>query len=244
MRIASWEFNPSLWPTLTVLLALPLFLYLGFWQLDRAEQKRTLHGEFEDRQGAIAIDLNREQGLHNNFDELRWRKVTMEGMFSRKLNILLDNQVVHGVAGYFVYTPFKLKGQDSWVLVNRGWVPAGDSRDNLPEVAAAEEALQIIGSVKSPPWTGILLAENIVEQFDEITVRVQKLELASIEKLLKFKLLPYVIRMNSESPVGFTRQWKVPGTGEERNLGYAFQWFAMAAAVLFIYLILNVKRAK
>ena len=40
MRIASWEFNPSLWPTLATILVLPLFLSLGFWQLDRAEEKR------------------------------------------------------------------------------------------------------------------------------------------------------------------------------------------------------------
>ena len=155
MRIASWEFNPSLWPTLAVLLVLPLFLSLGFWQLDRAEQKRTLHHEFEERQGASVISLNKENTLRNDFAELHWQKVSIEGTFSREINILLDNQVVRGVAGYFVYTPFKLKEWGTQVLVNMGWVPAGDSRDNPLDIEAEEDVLQMIGSVKWPSETGI-----------------------------------------------------------------------------------------
>jgi len=244
MRIASWEFNPSLWPTLATLLVLPLFLALGFWQLDRAEQKRTLHHEFEARQAASEINLNKEVALRKKFDELQWRKVSIEGAFSRDNNVLLDNQVQGSVAGYFIYTPFKLKEQDAWVLVNRGWVPAGTSRGNPPEVAAIEEVLQIIGSVKSPPKTGILLAENIVEQLGGGIIRVQKLDLAGIEEELNLEFLPYVVRMNPESSAGFARVWKAPGSGEEKHLGYAFQWFAMATAIFVIYLVLNTKRAK
>ena len=83
MRIASWEFTPGLWPTIVTLLVLPLFIYLGVWQLDRAEQKRELHDEFESRQDADAIDLNSKQTLRDIFDELRWRKVCqLEGTFS------------------------------------------------------------------------------------------------------------------------------------------------------------------
>ncbi|MEE8378841.1 MAG: SURF1 family protein [Gammaproteobacteria bacterium] len=244
MRIASWEFSPSLWPTLATLLVLPLFISLGFWQLDRAEQKRTLHHEFETRQAASEINLNKEDALRKKFDELQWRKVSIEGAFSRDNNVLLDNQVERGVAGYFIYTPFKLKEQDAWVLVNRGWVPAGTSRDNPPGIVAAGEVLRIFGSVKPPPKTGILLAQNVVERVGGGMVRVQKLELAGIEKALNLELLPYVVRMDPESSAGFTRSWKVPGSGEEKHLGYAFQWFAMATAIFVIYLVLNIKRAK
>jgi surfeit locus 1 family protein len=244
MRIASWEFNPSLWPTLATVLVLPLFLSLGFWQLDRAAQKLVLHHEFEARQAMSEIDFNKEDDLRNNFGQLHWRKIVIEGVFSRDVNILLDNQVQGGVAGYFVYTPFKLKEQEVWALVNRGWVPAGASREKPPEIDAGSEVLQIVGSVKSPPKTGILLAENIVERLSEGVVRVQKLELAGIEETINLELLPYVVRMNPESPAGFARSWKAPGSGEEKHLGYAFQWFAMAAAIFVIYMVLNIKRAK
>jgi len=244
MRIVSVDFSPGLWPTVAVLLVLPLFLYLGFWQLDRAEQKRILQSEFEIRQSAIAIDLNEARNLQDNFDELIWRKVTIEGEFSRTTNILLDNQVKEGVVGYFVYTPFKLKEQNVWVLVNRGWVPAGESRAHPPQVAADGEALNVVGSVKLPPDTGILLAENIVEVLAERLARVQKLELSRIKEFTGLELLPYVVIMDPDSPNGFTRAWRAPGSGEAKHRGYAFQWFAMALAIFFIYLVLNIKRAQ
>ena len=245
MRIFIWEFNPGFWPTAGVLLLLPLFMSLGFWQLDRAEQKRALHKEFEHRQNAAVIDLNVNHQLQNNFDELNWRKVTVEGAFSRGTNILLDNQVKAGVIGYLVYSPFKPKGQNVWTLVNRGWVPAGESREHLPQITVDDEMLRIFGSIKSPPHTGILLAENIIEHLDRgILLRVQKLELAGIEKDIGLELSPYVIRMDPESPGGLIRDWKTPGSGVERHQGYAFQWFAMATAIFLIYLILNIKPAK
>ncbi len=244
MRIASWEFTPSLWPTLAAVLALPSFISLGLWQLDRAEQKRTLHSEFVERQAKNVADLNKEDILRNDFKQMHWRKVSIEGVFSKNINILLDNQVESGVAGYFVYTPFKLKEQDLWVLVNRGWAPAGNRRDNPPDVSVAEEILKIIGSVKLPPRMGIMLAENIIEQPLVGMYRTQKLLLADIEELLGQKLLPYVVRMSPESPAGFVRRWKMPGSGEEKHLGYAFQWFAMATVIFIIYLILNIKRAR
>ena len=76
----------------------------------------------------------------------------------------------------------------------------------------------------------------------DLTPNPQALKFVLSEKLLNIELLPYVLRMDPESPAGFTRRWKEPGTGEERNLGYAFQWFAMAIAIFVIYLILNFKR--
>lgn len=244
MRIIFWDFSPSLWPTLVVLLILPLFLSLGFWQLDRAEQKRVLHKEFEVRQNAPALNLSEASDLKNNLEALLWHKVTIEGKFSRGTNILLDNQVIGGNAGYFVYTPFKLKNEASWILVNRGWVPVGETRDHPPSLSVEEGILKIVGSVKLPPSTGMLLAENLADQLDDGTIRVQKLEMSAIEKVLQMELFPYLVRLEPESRGGFTRHWQAPGLGEEKHLGYAFQWFAMAVAIFIIYLILNFKRAK
>lgn len=243
MRIASLEFSPSLWPTLAFFLILPLFIYLGFWQLSRAEQKRVLQDDFNMRQLAPPVDLNGIYDLDKKFAELHWRKVKMQGTFAEDMNILLDNQVVNGVAGYFVYTPFKLEQYQVWVLVNRGWVATGERRDNVPDVnIGGQQVLDISGSVKSLPRTGILLAENRLEQIGDGVYRLQKLVLDDIEVFTQLQFLPYVVRLDPVSAAGFSRVWAVPGSGEQKHLGYAFQWFAMAVAVLFIYLVLNVRR--
>ncbi|TXI27412.1 MAG: SURF1 family protein, partial [Aquipseudomonas alcaligenes] len=42
-------FRPGWWPSIAVALLLPLLLGLGFWQLSRAEEKRTLLADFAAR---------------------------------------------------------------------------------------------------------------------------------------------------------------------------------------------------
>lgn len=244
MRIGSFEFSPSLWPTLMVLLLLPLFFSLSFWQLHRADQKAILSDLFEKRQYAAAVELNKENDLRVRQDQLLWRRIKAQGRFSKGINILLDNQVVNGIAGYFIYTPFHIEHKRDWILVNRGWIAVGDSRERIPNVSAPAEILIVSGNIKPPPRTGILLADNTVEQIDQRTFRVQKLVLDEIEEFTGVSLLPYVLRMSAESPAGFKRNWPPPGIGPERHRGYAFQWFMIGAVLLFIYLILNVKRIK
>lgn len=244
MRIAGWEFSPGRWPSVGMVLVFPLLLSLGYWQMDRAAQKRTLDENFKARQNVEVTNLNRATKLRNDVDALLWRKVTVDGSFSSQTNILLDNQVLGGEVGYFVYTPFKLKDENLWALVNRGWVPAGEYRDHAPQVMTNEKILRIKGVVKVPPATGILLAENSMERLDDVTVRTQKLDLALVEEFSNLELLPYIVRLDASEPEGFVRYWQAPGSGEAKHLGYAFQWFAMAAAIMLIYLILNIKRVK
>ncbi|WP_277302707.1 SURF1 family cytochrome oxidase biogenesis protein, partial [Pseudomonas viridiflava] len=43
------RFAPGLWPTLIVLLLLPVLISLGFWQLERGEQKRSMLSQYNER---------------------------------------------------------------------------------------------------------------------------------------------------------------------------------------------------
>ncbi len=219
-----------------------LFVALGYWQLDRAAQKRSLADEFHRRQAAAVVRLNEVNGMADAANILPWQRVAVDGSFAKPTSILLDNQVSQSVAGYFVYTPFRLLGRDIWVLVNRGWLAVGEDRGRVPAVGVSDGALTIYGSVKAPPKTGILLAEHQYEPMGEGIYRVQTLDLAMAEEILGVRLLPYVLRMHPDSPAGFVRRWREPGYGEAKHRGYAFQWFAMAAALVVIYLVINLER--
>jgi len=52
------HFRPGLLPTIAVSLLLPLLIALGFWQLSRAEEKRTLLAEHEAIEQAPPITLS------------------------------------------------------------------------------------------------------------------------------------------------------------------------------------------
>ena len=50
------------------------------------------------------------------------------GAYDSARQMLIDNMSnAEGRAGYYVITPFALRG-GGWILVNRGWVPVGASR--------------------------------------------------------------------------------------------------------------------
>jgi surfeit locus 1 family protein len=240
--IGNWCFSPKLITSFLTLIFLYLFVSLGFWQLDRAEQKRTLYAEFQDRQSADAVNLVNSYKLEK--EALIWRKARANGFFLEQYQILLDNQVQDTEAGYYIYTPFKLAQSNKYVLVNRGWLLADTNRSIVPKLTPAISEIDIYGVVKDIPKTGLLLKELPPEKMDEGIYRVQKININEIEELTNIKLLPYIIRLEPESEYGYVRKWRLPGSGESTHTGYAFQWFTFAAVLLIIYLVLNIKRTE
>jgi len=267
INFGTWVFCPKLITSSFATIFFILFLHLGSWQLDRAEQKRELQSFFNEQQTKEAINLNnsfkRNHGLNYNFinrgrtglNELLWRKVTAAGNFLENQQILLDNQVNNGQAGYYVYTPFKVKGVDEIFLVNRGWVPVGVDRNKIPNLNFTKGRATIYGVLKKAPRTGILLADNQAEKLNENITRFQKIDTYELTRLIKlnkikkfannpflYPIFPYVIRLSPESEHGYIRNWESRNSGENIHIGYAYQWFAFAATLFVIYLVLNIKR--
>jgi len=242
--VAAWQFRPGLWPTIATLLLLPLLISLGFWQLDRADQKAALQRAYAQKRGAPAVALASAREQRADKAAMLWRECLLRGRYLASRQFLLDNQVVNGRAGYLVYTPLQLAGQDTVVLVNRGWIPAGPRRDAVPEFATPPGPVTIRGMAKEAPQPGLLLDGAVAEKLGNNLVRLQHLDPAALAKRNGWDLLPYVVRLEPEADSGFVRDWTPPGFRREMHLGYAFQWFAMAAAVLVLYAVLNTRRKK
>jgi len=239
--IGNWCFCPRLVTSLLALIFFSLFISLGFWQLDRADYKRTLYSDFENRQSGQAIDLNHDNTKLSDKEEIIWRHVNATGEFLEQYQILLDNQVEKGQAGYYVYTPFKLEQSEHAVLVNRGWLSTGNDRTVSPALIMTNDLVNIMGVAKEEPKTGLLLKNMPPEQMNKGVYRVQRLNINEVAELTKTKLLPYIVRLEPESKHGYRRQWQLPGSGVSIHNGYAFQWFAFATVLLIIYLVLNIK---
>ena len=231
MPAGAWKFRPGLWPTVATLILLPLFIWLGFWQLDRADQKAALEQAYMQRRGEPALDLATAADRRMDRQAMLWRECLLRGEYLGAEQYLLDNQIVKDEVGYLVYTPFRLAGQDAVVLVNRGWIPMGARRDVVPVFATPQGPVAIRGMAKAPQSTGLVLGGAGGEQLGRGLVRLQHLDLAALAKRKGWHLLPYVVRLEPDSASGFERDWTPPGFGRERHLGYAFQWFLMAAVL-------------
>jgi len=228
MQIGNRQFSPGLWPTIVTLILLPVLIYLGLWQLDRAEQKSSLLEQKLERSNDEAISTLLP-GMESA--SLLWRKAVLQGGFRQSPIFLLDNQVLKNEVGYFVYATFELNNGNS-VLVNRGWIKAGVTRDVIPAIPLPQDIAEITGVIAAAPFSGIVLAENTDEDLGNGLYRLQHIDLKKLNANYGLKLLPHIIRLEPESAGGFTRDWRKPGSGKEKNLGYAFQWFAMALALV------------
>lgn len=226
-----------MWLSFIAILALALFIRLGYWQLSRAEEKeaRFLQLEAYAKQPAITIPTTLV-----DLESIKYRRAEVHGYLVPELTVLLDNKVYNGVAGYHVLTPLRIENSDMHVLVNRGWIAAEASRMNLPEISTPVEYVDIAGTVVTPNVKTIALSEN------QVNGKVwQNFDLARYQGMANIVLQPIML-LQDENPDwvtdGLVRKWERPDSGSSRNLGYAVQWFSLAVATFFIYIVLNVKR--
>jgi len=231
-------------PSLATFAVFPVLLALGFWQLDRADQKREVSSRQLERGALAPLVLNDRAVLGDDTAGILWRRGIARGKYAVDRIFLLDNQVHNSRPGYHVYTPFLISGVEKWVMVNRGWVPAEKYRDQVPVVDTPAENVTVNGRILPVQQPGLVLDDGVEELMTKRISRLQSLRLGRLETALGHELLPFVLRLEPSSPGGFIREWPVPGPGAERHLGYAFQWFSLSAALLIIYVVVNTSRGK
>ena len=221
---------------LTVLLA-SLFSGLGQWQLQRMHEKRVLDHEMVERSRLPVAELPRDAGVAGGFEAWRYRVVRIEGTPLAARQFLLDNEVRNGLVGFSVLTPFALD-DGSVALVDRGWVPIGASRRELPQVPIGERRRSVEGRVYLPFGEPFTLGDGGTPDAGWPRV-VAHLDFGVIAKHLGLEVLPLVIRMDAAEEDGYLRRWPEIPVSADKHLAYAVQWFALALAVVVIFVLLN-----
>lgn len=208
---------------------------LGLWQYDKARQKQALQDMYSQYRDATPSPLPLQL---KNAEEWRYRRVTVEGEYEPRYQILLDNQVSHDQAGYHVITPLRIHGSQHYVLVNRGWIPAMAEHRDLPKIITPTGPQQITGQVWIPASRYYTLGKNEPDQWDTLW---QNMDMQRYMALVPFAVSPVVIRLDAASQAGgFDRDWPQPAERIGMHLSYAYQWFGFAFAALAIYLYLSV----
>ncbi len=247
MRVGDFNFSPGWVPTLATLALLPILILLGVWQLGRAAEKQNMRQEYERRIDAapVALDAASWQSMTraNDSGRLGYTRVVFSGLFAGERQYLLDNRVHNGVAGFEVLTAFDLEDGNLKVLINRGWIPLPDRRDQLPELSIPSGRVKITGMIDIEREPLPLLGASGYEQTDWPKI-VQRVELERMASQLGSTLIPIVVLLDREAPGGFVREWKAYyGFPPSRHHGYALQWFSLAVALLVLYVVVNLDRA-
>ncbi|KPV41400.1 hypothetical protein AN478_02150 [Thiohalorhabdus denitrificans] len=238
MRIGRFEFRPRLVPALATLVLLPGLLGLGFWQLERAEQKRDLLAGWEAAKEGAPRPLSR--ALEGK-DTARFSRVAAEGRYDGSRQFLLDNRIRDGRPGFQVLTPLRLEGREAAILVNRGWVPMGEGRRPLSDLSVPRGPQRVAGLLADPPSVGLRLGPPDAGNGEWPRV-VQYVAPERVADQLGYPVMGRVLQLGEGQAHGYRRDWEAPVSfGPERHVGYAVQWFALAAALVTIFLVVNTK---
>jgi len=154
--------------------------------------------------------------------------------------VYLDNRPHQGVAGFYVLMPFRIAGSDLHILVARGWIPRDPAnRIKLPPIAAPAGQLTLQGVVRRNP--GHILQLGHAERLRPAAI-VQNLTVAEFAQASGLRMQPVLVEQTSVLPDGLVRDWPRPSSGIDRHLGYAFQWYALAATAFLFFLVTGFRR--
>jgi surfeit locus 1 family protein len=179
--------------------------------------------------------------LTGDVSDLHWRPVEARGTWEKR-QVLLDNQVSRGAAGYFVYTPLRVPGCDCAVLVNRGWIAAGPQRNVAPEIALPPAKPWVRGLAAPAPASGFGVQPDDGEPLGNDLLRVQKLDAARLSRWLGVRVVPLTIQLSPDDPDGYRRDWQPPVASADRHIAYAGQWFLFALIAAGLAIKLNSRR--
>jgi surfeit locus 1 family protein len=237
IKIGSRIFAPHPLMTLLTVALLAMLISLGRWQLRRADEKRVLYDSFAAGSDATQPVAGATPPLP------RYQHVEAAGHYDAQRQVLIDNMVESGQAGYFVITPFELQG-GGWVWVNRGWVSVGVSRAARPEIAVDAQPRTIHGRADKLPSPGIQLGTRAVltPPYPVVASFPTHDELAALTQETRWTPAAELILLDPGEPDGYVRHWSAPGFPPMRHIGYAVQWFGLAAALFVIYLVTNSRR--
>jgi surfeit locus 1 family protein len=218
---------------LAALAAVALALRLGFWQLDRAAQKIALQASLDARgrePPLTAAELARDAAA---VPAQAFRRVRLAGTWATERTVYLDNRQMDGKVGFFVVTPLALAAPGGAVLVQRGWVARDfTNRAALPALATPADVVTVNGVVAPAP-------SRLFEFDDSASGPIrQNLDIASFARESGLDLLPLSVMQQDQAGTaadGLVRHWPAPAIDVQKHYGYAVQWFAIAAGIVFLY---------
>jgi surfeit locus 1 family protein len=214
------------------------FVRLGFWQLARLDQRKTMNQVIEANLQAPAETLDEAVAMG---EDIEYRHVTVVGSYVPEDEVLLRNRSYEGQNGFHALTPLDL-GSGSTILVDRGWVPLTlDQPPVLPPPQGQVEVTGVLRLSKAPSGVG---------PKDPASGRLQLVFWPDMDRLasqMPGTLEPVYLELRSQTPTGVGEQ-PVPAPDpvltDGPHLSYALQWFSFALIAIVGYVLLLRKQSR
>ena len=220
------KFKPGAKITIFFLFFSILFFALGVWQIERGQAKAKILEAYN------AAGEKTPKELQDN--SAKWERVSIKGRLDTKNQILIDNVIYNGIAGYKVLTPLLSENLDRQILIDRGWISAGNNRKKLPNIDVREPTVEVYGTLDSPEL-GFVLSDNLITKTWPKVSQSKNIEI--LKEAYDSELFPYLLiaeptLKDSLEYIKITPTNMLPS----KHYGYALQWFTMFLALCFMFI--------
>jgi cytochrome oxidase assembly protein ShyY1 len=203
----------------------PITISLGFWQIDRAKEKREIIANYDELLTSEPTKL-KVKTIYKN-----WQPIITIGQF-KDIVIFEDNAILNGRAGFKIYHLFE-NGDGSYVFVHRGFIERNMVKNNLPFIDLPKGKQSLSGSA--------LIKENnsFVKDIQESDIRI--IQEFNTESLInKFPVLkdrylhPFLFNLDIRDNKKFLAIEKPVNMAASKHIGYAIQWFGLCIALIIL----------
>jgi surfeit locus 1 family protein len=227
-----------------VLMIAAVCVRLGFWQLDRLEQRRARNTAVRAAQAQrpLTLDAATFAAASANPQALEWRPVEAAGTFHHAGDLLLRGRGREGRPGVHLVSPLVL-ADGRVVMVNRGWLPAADA------ATASTDAFRTSGPVRI---TGVLRPmEASADRGLPAAGRAdgdstwRRIDLGVARDRSPGAVLPLYLQRLPAAADGPSPPLAepLPELSQGNHLSYAVQWFSFATiAVVGLVIVVRKRR--
>ena len=224
-----------------VWIALPAFLILcalGFWQLERHEQKQEYNARLKNQAGVQTSPLpSPRQWDTIDVDAWEYRKVRLRGVFEPSREVYWFNHREVFGAGFDILTPMLLR-DGGWVVVNRGFI-ATPSPPQDTYISGSQKEVTLTGFLRKP------VSRRWFDPANDVDARLWVIrDLAAMASWMNIEpVAPWFV--HAESPLSLdgaaahiatpiAEPIRTPGR-QVNHIAYAITWFAMAAILVVMF---------
>lgn len=228
--------RPVLWAVTAVTVA--VLLALGTWQVQRLQWKNALIAKVEARVGADPVPLDEALATLEAGGDVEYLPVRAVGGFP-SMRVAHVFGTLNGAPGAYVFQAMRLDGGERYVIINRGFVPQEERREEYPLPDA--EAVTGLARVYEPPEG--LAAAVLPEARTEEGIFFSRDPEGMAPYLLEGRsgeVLPLVIdsTLPTELPQGGTTRIAF----RNAHLGYALTWYGLAAGLIGVVAVMSRRR--
>ncbi len=224
-----------------------LMINLGFWQLERLDERKESNAFIVEAEKSPAIPIAEllPDGVDTTsgaVDEVSYRSVIVTGSYRVDQQVLIPNRTYNGGAGFWVITPI-VQADGTAVVINRGWIPYSFTADGpWDEFAPPTGIVSVSGMIRPSQVreeSGIVSGPK-----DPTEGTLRSMARVDIERLgqqIGEELWPLYLNLQQQEPEQ-TGQLPVPvprpELSEGPHLGYAGQWFIFSTLTIIVYPLL------